>query len=425
MSALMSALGDPAAQPAARPAQRARVLSHPLTPHPTQSPPRPSPSSGAGYDDEHYDYIVKSGELFNERYEVSTVIGKGSFGQVVKAYDNHRGESVAIKIIKSKKPFLQQAKTEIELLQFLNQKDPTDTACIVRLQEHFMFRGHQCLVFEMLSYNLYDLLRHTTFKGVSLNLIRKFGKQILKALCFLALRDVSVIHCDLKPENILLRHPKRSAIKLIDFGSSCRDGQTVYSYIQSRFYRSPEVLLGCPYSTAIDMWSLGCILVEMHTGEPIFSGQDETDQIVKIYELLGPPPTHMIQQGTKGLKHFRRQEQGLGYTLRDPPRSLKVRSINDVLGVETGGPDGRRLNEPGHSVTDYLKLKDLIMKMLAYDPAERITPFQAISHSFFGQTECAEVQTEAPSSASATGDAGTGASSGGLAAMAAGGGLGR
>jgi len=355
-----------------------------------------------GYDDEHYDYIVKSGELFNDRYEVSTVIGKGSFGQVVKAYDNQRQENVAIKIIKSKKPFLQQAKTEIELLQFLNQKDPADTACIVRLQEHFMFRGHQCLAFEMLSYNLYDLLRHTTFKGVSLNLIRKFGKQILKALCFLALRDVSVIHCDLKPENILLRHPKRSAIKLIDFGSSCRDGQTVYSYIQSRFYRSPEVLLGCPYSTSIDMWSLGCILVEMHTGEPIFSGQDEADQVVKIYELLGPPPTHMIQQGTKGLKHFRRQEQGLGYTLREPPRALKERSLSEILGVETGGPDGRRLNEPGHSVTDYLKLKDLIMKMLSYDPAERITPFQAISHSFFGQIESAEVQTEAPGSAVAS-----------------------
>merc|ERR1719506_2647924 len=365
-----------------------------------------------GWDDENYDYIVKNGELFNERYTVSTVIGKGSFGQVVKALDNQTQEWAAIKIIKSKKPFLQQAKTEIELLQFLNEKDLSDTACIVRLLEHFMFRGHQCLVFEMLSYNLYDLLRHTTFKGVSLNLIRKFGKQILKALCFLALRDVSVIHCDLKPENILLRHPKRSAIKLIDFGSSCRDGQTVYSYIQSRFYRSPEVLLGCPYSTPIDMWSLGCILVEMHTGEPIFSGQDEADQIVKIYELLGPPPMHMIQQGTKGLKHFRRQEQGMGYTLREPPRSLKQRSLNDVLGVETGGPDGRRLNEPGHSVTDYLKLKDLIMRMLAYDPAERITPFQAISHSFFGQIESAEVQTEAPSAA-------TPASTGGDASAAA------
>ena len=160
-----------------------------------------APSRRSGWDDENYDYVVKNGELFNDRYTVSTVIGKGSFGQVVKALDNTTQEWVAIKIIKSKKPFLQQAKTEIELLQFLNEKDLSDTACIVRLHEHFMFRGHQCLVFEMLSYNLYDLLRHTSFKGVSLNLIRKFGKRILKALCFLALRDVSVTHCDLKPEN--------------------------------------------------------------------------------------------------------------------------------------------------------------------------------------------------------------------------------
>ena len=230
-----------------------------------------------------------------------------------------------------------------------------------------MFRGHQCLVFEMLSYNLYDLLRHTTFKGVSLNLIRKFGKQILKALCFLALRDVSVIHCDLKPENILLRHPKRSAIKLIDFGSSCRDGQTVYRYIQCRFYRSPEVLLGCPYSTAIDMWSLGCILVEMHTGEPIFSGQDEADQIVKIYELLGPPPTHMIQQGTKGLKHFRRQEHGFDYTLREPPRAraraCSARSTTSSAS-RRAAPTAGGSTSRATRVTDYLKLKDLIIRML-------------------------------------------------------------
>ena len=97
----------------------------------------------AGWDDENYDYVVKNGELFNDRYTVSTVIGKGSFGQVVKALDNQTQEWVAIKIIKSKKPFLQQAKTEIELLQFLNEKDVSDTACIVRLLEHFMFRGHQ------------------------------------------------------------------------------------------------------------------------------------------------------------------------------------------------------------------------------------------------------------------------------------------
>ena len=75
-----------------------------------------APSRRSGWDDENYDYVVKNGELFNDRYTVSTVIGKGSFGQVVKALDNTTQEWVAIKIIKSKKPFLQQAKTEVELL---------------------------------------------------------------------------------------------------------------------------------------------------------------------------------------------------------------------------------------------------------------------------------------------------------------------
>jgi serine/threonine protein kinase len=97
--------------------------------------------------------------------------------------------------------------------------------------------------------------------------------------------DVDIIHCDLKPENILLRHPKKSGIKVIDFGSSCRSDKRMYSYIQSRFYRSPEVMLGLPYSVSIDVWSLGCILAEMHTGEPLFSGSDQFDQMQKIVKV--------------------------------------------------------------------------------------------------------------------------------------------
>lgn len=148
-----------------------------------------------------------------------------------------------------------------------------------------MYRNHQCLVFEMLSLNLYELLKNTQFGGVSLNLIRKFAKQVLKALAFLARKDVDVIHCDLKPENILLRHPKKSGVKVIDFGSSCRSNKRMYSYIQSRFYRSPEVMLGLPYAVSIDIWSLGCILAEMHTGEPLFSGSDQFDQMQKIVKV--------------------------------------------------------------------------------------------------------------------------------------------
>lgn len=156
---------------------------------------------------------------------------------------------------------------------------------LVQLLTYFMYKNHQCLVFEMLSLNLYELLKNTQFVGVSLHLIRKFAKQILKSLDFLTRPDVDVIHCDLKPENILLRHPKRSGVKVIDFGSSCRSNRRMYPYIQSRFYRSPEVLLGLPYTVAIDMWSLGCILLEMHTGEPLFSGSDQFDQMQKIVKV--------------------------------------------------------------------------------------------------------------------------------------------
>ena len=238
-----------------------------------------------GWDDENYDYILTSGELFNGRYYIKERIGKGSFGQVVRAVDKETNREVAIKIIKSKKPFLMQAKTEVELLVHLVKNDRRDENNIVRLIAHFVYRNHQCLVFEMLSLNLYELLKNTQFSGVSLNLIRKFAKQILKALAFLARPDIDIIHCDLKPENILLRHPKRSGIKIIDFGSSCKSDRRMYSYIQSRFYRSPEVMLGLPYSVGIDMWSLGCILVEMHTGEPLFSGSDQFDQMQKIVKV--------------------------------------------------------------------------------------------------------------------------------------------
>mgnify|MGYP003386004582 CR=1 FL=1 len=249
-----------------------------------------------GYDDQHYDYIVHGDEIFAERYILKHRIGKGSFGQVVCAYDRQQQCDVAIKIIKSKHAFAVQAKTEIKLLELTLEKDFNDEHNIVRLLDTFFYRKHQCLVFEMLSYNLYELLKNTKFRGVSLALVRKFAKQILRGLDFLCRKDVNIIHCDLKPENILLRHPKRSAIKIIDFGSSCLTTKKMYTYIQSRFYRSPEVLLGLPYSQKIDMWSLGCVLVEMHTGEPLFGGVDQLDQMNRIVNILGMVPAEMVAE---------------------------------------------------------------------------------------------------------------------------------
>jgi dual specificity tyrosine-phosphorylation-regulated kinase 2/3/4 len=95
----------------------------------------------------------------------------------------------------------------------------------------------------------------------------------LQGLLFL--EKAKIIHCDLKPENILLKQANKSGIKIVDFGSSCFENERIYTYIQSRFYRAPEIILGLPYSMPIDMWSLGCIMSELYMGYPIFPGENE------------------------------------------------------------------------------------------------------------------------------------------------------
>lgn len=128
----------------------------------------------------NFDYRIKLHEKLDNRFRVMESIGKGSFGQVVRAYDELEQKPVAIKIIKNKDAFRIQAKSEMELLKLLNVHDPGDQWSIVRMKHTFMHHGHTCLVFELLSINLYQLLRRTSFQGVSLNLVRKFARQILK-----------------------------------------------------------------------------------------------------------------------------------------------------------------------------------------------------------------------------------------------------
>ena len=162
---------------------------------------------------------------------------------------------------------------EVKILSHLRDHDPSGATNIIHLKESFYFRHHLCISFPLLSMNLYEFIKKNNFQGVSLGLIRRFAVQILTALRFL--NKNKIVHCDLKPENILLKQPNKSGIKVIDFGSSCFQQERVYTYIQSRFYRSPEVILGIPYNMAIDMWSFGCILAELFTGCPLYPGQDE------------------------------------------------------------------------------------------------------------------------------------------------------
>lgn len=275
-----------------------------------------------------------------------------------------------------------------------------------------MHCNHQCLVFEKLSMNLYQLLRNSSFQGVPMNIVQKIGKQVLKTLSFLARKDVGVIHGDLKLENILLRHPRKGDVKVIDFGASFRSTARGYTYFQTRLYRSPEVMLGLPYSVAVDMWSLGCVLVEMHTGEPLFSGPGLFDQMQKIVKILGMLPDEMLDRAND----FKRQnffdlenlpsgktvwklkqtdEQPKEWTSATPQqkdedkeqKKLILPSADPVAALSEIVRSGPRQEQTCPLAEDqrYAFFVDLVRKMLAYNPNERIKPDEALRHPFFIQ----------------------------------------
>ena len=243
----------------------------------------------------------------------------------------------------------------------------------------FDWKGHLVLVFELLSYNLFQLIKCTEYSGVSLDLVRKFALQLMQVLLQLESHKPPIVHCDIKPENILLRDQNRSGIRMIDFGSACFENNRLYSYIQSRFYRSPEVILRQEYTTAIDRWSLGCVLVELHTGLPLFDGSSEAAQLKKMQRVLGPIPSAMVKSSPAKAKYFNEQD-GAMYGLKDAPDDSKP--IEEILGVATGGPRGSRKGQAGHDQQTYLAFADFIKGLLTYDPSKRLSCRAALAHPF-------------------------------------------
>ena len=231
------------------------------------------------------------------------------------------------------------------------------------MRDFVVFRKHLCITFELLSMNLYEFLKGNDFQGVSMGLIRRFAIQLLQGLKYI--RRHKIIHCDLKPENILLKTPNKSGIKIIDFGSSCFLDERIYTYIQSRFYRAPEIILGIPYTSAIDMWSLGCILAELFAGFPIFPGESENEQISLIIEMLGMPPQAVLDISTRK-KHFFDEQQ------------------NPIM---TKNSKGRKRVPNGKNLVHILGCKDeLFLSFLRYclewNPDKRLTPEEALRHEW-------------------------------------------
>ncbi|KAK5760522.1 serine/threonine protein kinase, CMGC, dual-specificity [Elasticomyces elasticus] len=345
-------------------AKGAKKIIGSLSPSPTTSDNKDAAKAGNyGYDDERGDYTIVLGDHLAYRYEVVDLLGKGSFGQVVRCVDHKEGGVVAVKIIRNKKRFHQQALVEVGILEKLGQWDPDGSHATLSITTSFYFRSHLCIVTPCLSINLYEFIRAHNFAGFPLTLIRRFSRQLLA--CLVLLQTKRIIHCDLKPENILLCEARKADVRVIDFGSSCKEEEKVYTYIQSRFYRSPEVILGSSYSLGIDMWSLGCILAELWTGYPLFPGENEQEQLACIMEIFGPPDKHLVERCTRKKLFF------------DSVGKPRV----------TVSSKGRRRRPSSKTLQQALKTEDeafvdFVARCLRWDPERRMKPSEAVGHPF-------------------------------------------
>ena len=315
------------------------------------------------YDDKDGNYIIKEGELILKRYKIIKLLGKGSFGICCKCYDKQNNEYICIKIIKNLPNSNEQAKLEIKILNSLNSDKIQKYGYFVQMKNYFKFRGHICIIFELLSINLFEEIQNNNYVGFDISTIFIFSVQLLFGL--LILKNKNIIHCDLKPENILLVKKGKTSIKIIDFGSSCYKNQAQYLYIQSRYYRAPEIILELDYGCEIDIWSLGCILCELYCGIPIFPGESEYDMLYYIMEYIGVPPKELIEKSPKKLEFFNEngnpleKKNSLGKIRKPNKKSIEAFLIN--------------------ADKDFI---DLIKNILKWKKEERIKPEEALKHKW-------------------------------------------
>ncbi|XP_062327967.1 homeodomain-interacting protein kinase 3 isoform X2 [Osmerus eperlanus] len=353
-------------------------------------------AGGAGGGDGDYQ-LVQHEVLCSMKntYEVLEFLGRGTFGQVVKCWKRGTGEVVAVKILKNHPSYARQGQIEVGILARLSGEN-ADEHNLVRAFECFQHRSHTCLVFEMLEQNLYDFLKQNKFSPLPLKVIRPVLQQVAMALR--KLKMMGLIHADLKPENIMLVDPVRQPyrVKVIDFGSASHVSKAVCStYLQSRYYRAPEIILGLPFCEAIDMWSLGCVIAELFLGWPLYPGALEYDQIRYISQTQGLPGEHLLNVGTKTSRFFCREsdspyaawrlkstdshETETGMKSKEARKYIfscldDIAHVNLVLNLE--GND--QLAEKG----DRGEFVSLLKRMLMIDAEQRIVPADVLSHPF-------------------------------------------
>jgi len=338
-------------------------------------------------DSEGY-YKISAGELLERRYRVRGYTGSGVFSNVVKAMDTQENDLVvAIKIIRNNELMFNAGKKELEIIRVIQAADKDGKHHCVKFLRHFIHKGHLCMVFEACSMNLREVTKKYgrddgEVVGLSMEAVRKYAQQMLLALKLM--RKCNVVHADIKPDNILVNDSK-TQVKLCDFGSASRlDNCEITEYLQSRFYRAPEIALGVENGFGIDMWSLATTLYELYTGRILFNDNKNNNQLLKQHmDLKGKPSVKFIRKGAYKDKHFDMDNAFLHHEL-DPvtqkDRLRRLTTINPSVDLMQRLKKNQKLNED--EKRKLVQFKDLLDKMLVIDPSKRITPKEALQHDF-------------------------------------------
>lgn len=293
----------------------------------------------------------------NISYSAERIIGNGSFGVVFEAKVVETNEVVAIKKVLQDKRFKNR---ELQIMRQL-VKDPHTN--IVALKHCFYSQGEKQdelylnLVLEYVPETVYSISRRHHKHNIPLPVmfVKLYLYQLSRALAHI--HALGICHRDIKPQNLLV-NPKNQQLKLCDFGSAKAlvQGEPNVSYICSRYYRAPELIFGSTdYTTAIDIWSQGCVGAELLLGQPLFPGDSGVDQLVEIIKVLGTPTKEEIRSMNSNYIEFKFPQ-------------IKGCQWKKIFRNKT--PD---------------EAMDFIAKTLAYTPSKRLKPLVGCAHPFFDE----------------------------------------
>lgn len=250
-------------------------------------------------------YIVINDDHIDFKYQINGEIGRGAFGKVLQCYNHKNDNKCAIKIIKRIERYHRAADNEIKILKHINSSQGHEN--VVKFYEDFYYRGHKFISFKLYYKNLYQIIKENKYQGFSYDKTLQYSLDIANGLNFI--HSINIVHCDLKPENIVFETKELNKLIIIDFGLSYfEDIETNYLkkhpnyknntnfYVQSRYYRAPDVHLCLSKSFNIDVWSLGCIIYEILFGKPLILAKSKVELMNHYLRALNLPDQDFINK---------------------------------------------------------------------------------------------------------------------------------